>query len=96
MKYRQREEKVTGDSPYLQVRVYGDGSAANVKVQYARTTVAKDVKTTTFGVLDFGELSLDELACVGRTVSAALSEAQAKHQEYLDGLMTGVRRQLAV
>lgn len=96
MKYRQREEVVRGESPYLSVKLSGDGNEAYVKLQYARTSVAKDVKTTTFGTLDLGWLSLDDLACVGRTIAARLSEAQAAHQEYLDQLMTGVRRQLAV
>lgn len=96
MKYRQREEKVAGDSPYLSVKLNGDGSEAYVKVLYSRRRVAKDVKTTTFGTLDLGWLSLDELACVGRTIAARLSEAQAQHEVYLDGLMRGVRNELAV
>jgi hypothetical protein len=96
MKYRQREEKVVGESPYVSVKLNGDGTEALVKVKYSRVRVAKDVKTTTFGTLDLGWLTLDELACVGRTIAARLTEAQAAHQAYLDDLMTGVRRQLAI
>ena len=94
MKYRQRDEKVRGDSPWVEYRLNPDGSEAYVKVTYSRTSVAKDVKTTTFGTLDLGWLSLGDLACVARTMSQALLEAQQKHQEYTDNLLRSVRRQL--
>jgi hypothetical protein len=96
MKYRQREEVVRGDSPYVAVKLNHDGTEALVTVQYARQSVAKDVKTTTFGKLELGWLSMEELACAGRTIAARLTEAQELHQTRLDELMTGIRRQLAV
>lgn len=95
MRYRQREERVRGESPFLKVDVRGDGTEAQVQVQYARTSVSKDVKTTTFGVLDLGNLGPADLACVGRTIARALTEMQAKHENYLDAEMQSVRSMLS-
>ena len=96
MKYRQREEKIKGESPWVDVKLSADGNEALVKVQYARTQDRAGVRTTTFGTLDLGWLTLEDLACVGRTIAARLTEAQSAHYDFLDELMTGVRRQLAV
>jgi len=94
MKYRQREEIVRGDSPYVDVSVSGDGVEAKVVVQYARTSVAKDVKTTTFGKLDLGFLTPDDLACVGRTVARALETMKNRHATYLSELQAGIAERL--
>lgn len=94
MRYRQREELVRGDSPYVEVKLNDDGTEAHVVVQYARTSVAKDVKTTTFGKLDLGWLTLDDLACVARTMARALYNGQHLHMQYTNELMNGVSGQL--
>lgn len=94
MKYRQREEVVRGESPYMEVKLNSDGTEALVTVQYARTSVAKDVKTTTFGKLELGWLTLDDLACAARTLSRALYEGQHAYMEHTNQLMNSVSRQL--
>jgi len=95
MKYRQREEKIRAESPYVEVKLTRDGAeASNVVLHYCRTSVAKDVQTTTFGKMVFEDLSLDDLACVARTMSRALYEAQHAHLEYTNDLMNGVSQQL--
>lgn len=94
MKYRHREETIRGDSPYVTALVTSDGSEAKVTVHYVRHSVAKDVKTTTFGKLELGWLSLDELACAARTLSRALYEAKHAHLNHTNELMNGVREQL--
>jgi len=95
MKYRQRKELVRGESPWVEVTLDPTGSyAKEVVVHYARESVAKDVKTTTFGKLIFTDLDLDDLACVARTASRALREAQHAHLTHTNDLMNGVSRQL--
>jgi len=94
MKYRTREEVVRGDSPYVDVKVSGDGVEAKVVVQYCRTSVAKDTTTTTFGKLDLGVLTPEDLACVGRTVARTLNEMKRNHAEYLSELQGGIMERL--
>lgn len=94
VKYRQREETVRGNSPYVEALVRRDGSEARVTVQYMRQSVAKDVKTTTFGKLELGWLPLEELACAARTLSRALYEAQHAHLNHTNELMNGVSKQM--
>lgn len=93
MKYRQREETIRGESPYLDVKLSGDGTSAKVRVLYSRTVDAKGVRTTTFGTLDLGELDPDDLACVGRTVMRRLVEARLAHDRYLTELIDSVEAQ---
>jgi len=90
VRYRQREEKVRGESPWVEVKLNVDGTQAYVKVSYGRSSTAKDVKTNTWGTLDLGWLSLDDLACVARTMSRAVYEAQHKHTQYTNELMNGI------
>lgn len=94
MKYRQRQEKVNGESPYVDVKVSGDGTTARVKVLYSRTVRTKDLTTTTFGELHLGDLDPDDLACVGRTVLRAQQELAQKHWDYVQAGMDSMREML--
>jgi hypothetical protein len=94
VKYRQRNEVVKGESLDVDVTLLADGNKAKVKVHYYRDRTVKDVETTTRGTLDLGVLSLDQLACVGRTIATRLEEARVMHEEYVADLMSGIARRL--
>ena len=91
MKWRTKEVTEKGENPYVSVDVVSDGSEAKVELQYMRQYVRQDTKHATFFTLDLGYLTADELACVGRTISRALSDMAMKHWDHLNALKDGVR-----
>lgn len=91
LKTKTKEIRLEGVAPGVTSTVYWDGSGATLRLDFATQRERGDTEYCDYYEVMFRDLSIDELACVARTMSEAVLEAQVKAANHFASMKQNIR-----